>query len=90
MPYRLAIALCRLLDEVYTICFYFAIPNLKNFKKSDEKELTSGSRSGKISKQIERGAAEKAATRETLKRKRKNILKKVLKTLDRSGSDVVR
>ena len=68
----------------------FTFELLKNFKKSDEKELTSGSRSGKISKQIERGAAEKAATRETLKRKRKNILKKVLKTLDRSGSDVVR
>ena len=49
----------------------------KNFLKSDEKELTSGSRSGKISRQIERGAAEKAATRKTLKRKRKNILKKV-------------
>ena len=33
MPYRLAIALCRLLDEVYTIFSHFAIPNLKNFKK---------------------------------------------------------
>jgi hypothetical protein len=29
LPYRLAIALCRLLDEVYTICSFFAIPNLK-------------------------------------------------------------
>ena len=52
--------------------------------------MTSGSRSGKISKQIERGAAGKAATQKILKKKRKNILKKVLKTLDRMGSDVVR
>lgn len=34
MPYRLAIALCRLLDEVYTIFSHFAIPNLKKIKKS--------------------------------------------------------
>ena len=33
MPYRLAIALCRLLDEVYTIFSHFAIPNLKKIKK---------------------------------------------------------
>ena len=31
LPYRLAIALCRLLDEVYTICFRFAIPIFKKF-----------------------------------------------------------
>lgn len=49
----------------------------KKFLKSDEKELTSGDISGKISKQIERGAAEEAATRKNLKEKRKNILKKV-------------
>ena len=59
------------------------ITNFKFFKKSDEKELTSGSRSGKISKQIERGAARETVAQKTLKEKRKNILKKVLKTLDR-------
>ena len=47
MPYRLAIALCRLLDEVYTICFHFAIPNLKNFKKVYEIKTISVKSPGK-------------------------------------------